>query len=144
MLRSLILAVGFALPLVGLLGCGATGKTALPEPLPIKGKLTTVGGKPFGDVYIQFQPKDAPAPAGGPVASDGTFSLKTYEGKEGICSGKYLVYIKSLQGADAKKTNPEQKKLAEKYTDEGSLSPIEVIVEKAASTVDVTFDPAAK
>lgn len=123
-------------------GCGTSGKPTLPDPLAIKGKLTTTDGKPFGDVVIQFQPKDAPAKSGGIVASDGTFSLTTYDNKEGICPGKYVVYLKPLP--DAKKTNPEHKKLAEKLKDEASLSPIEVVVAKDTASVEVKFDPTVK
>lgn len=77
--------------LAALVGCGKSKH----EAVPVKGTLY-IDGKPFGPASISLQPEDAESGlpgAGGTVAKDGSFTLKTSEGAEGAVAGKYKVSI---------------------------------------------------
>ena len=126
------------LPLMILVvGCDGGSKPSLATPVEITGKLSAADGKPFGNVVVHFQPTDAPAPASGTVAPDGTFKLTTYEEKPGICKGKYVVYVRALSGKEAAKTNPAHKGLPENVRDEASVSPLAVEITSSGQVVDL-------
>ena len=139
-----MLAVFALAVIVPLVGCD--DQPSLATPVPVTGKVTLPGGKPLGNVVIHFQPIDAPAPASARVSADGSFAAPTtYEGKEGICKGKYAVYFRQLPATEAPKTNPAWKGLPERFRDETSaVSPIQVEVTSSGQVLDIQVDPAAK
>ena len=126
------------LPLMMLVvGCDSGSQPSMDTPVAITGKLTAADGKPFGNVIVHFQPTEAPAPASGTVAADGTFTVTTYDEKPGICKGKYVVYVRALLGKDASKTNPAHKTLPEKIRDEASVSPLAVEITSSGQVVEL-------
>lgn len=76
---------------LGLSGCGGPGpySGAL---YPVKGRVLLADGNPLTGGTVQFIPSSGGLPASGPIAADGTFSLKS-KTREGAAPGEYRVRI---------------------------------------------------
>lgn len=130
----------FAL-IVVLAGCGVSRPT-FPTPSNPAGTVKFSDGTPLAHVQLYFVPTNAPAPAFGTVGGAGSFALTTVSGREGICPGKYVVYVRPLltaTGADAGKGRATLAKVPEKFKDDGGRSPLEVEVDAATVALDLTI-----
>src|SRR5262245_34303698 len=91
--RATALALGAALLLAGVPGCGS----GIPKTFPVKGRVVWKGGKPVDDGRIEFRSLSEPdLTAVGEIGSDGTFTLTTFkEGKtrEGAVAGQHKVIV---------------------------------------------------
>lgn len=127
--------------LVAFLACGCgVSRPKIGEPLAIGGTAKFSDGTPLSQVQLYFVPTDAPAPAFGKVADDGSFTLVTYENKPGICVGKYVVYIRPLPtatAAESAKGAATLRKAPEKFKDDASKSPLEVEVTGSSAKLDL-------
>ncbi|MFM7151491.1 MAG: hypothetical protein ACKO23_16820 [Gemmataceae bacterium] len=122
------------------IGCGEP-KLKLPSPVAASGKVTLANGQPAKNVRIFFEPIDAMAPASSPVASDGTFKLKTYDNKEGACPGKYRILFRVDQADpnNYKASSQALQLIPQKYQEDGS--PLEVEIPSGGKTdIDLRLD----
>lgn len=90
------LLVGFLVVSAGLIsGCGAGSYSTSGEKVyPVKGKVLLASGKPLSGGKVSFLPKKEPGlPSTGKIASDGSFTLTTADGREGAAEGDYKVRI---------------------------------------------------
>jgi hypothetical protein len=109
--------------ILGLTGCGYRDPGKNPDPVEVSGQVTK-GGKPVGDVVLNFQPTGDGTQATIPVKGG------AYRGT--ITPGKYTYYISEAGGkANAFASIPE------KYR-EGSLDR-QIEIEKGKS-LDLTLD----
>jgi hypothetical protein len=102
-------------------GCGqgaGQGGTAY----PVKGQVLLANGKPLTGGRVIFLPKE---PAGmtavGDVGSDGTFALKTADGREGAPAGEYNIRVEpsaSLLPKTVGRLDPKALPFAQIYMDE--------------------------
>jgi hypothetical protein len=60
---------------------------------PVKGRVLLADGKPLTSGRVIFLPKQGGMTAHGEIGSDGTFSLKTADDREGAPAGEYKVRI---------------------------------------------------
>lgn len=79
---------------VCLAGCGDNIKPYSGPVYPVTGKVLLADGKPLKGGRIVFLPKELGAmPATGEIGSDGAFSLKAADGRDGAAPGDYKVKI---------------------------------------------------
>jgi hypothetical protein len=89
--RSTILILVVSLLPLG--GC-TRQRPALPQPVPARGKVLLPSGQPLRGGRIQFNRLDPPnVDAFGDVATDGSFTLTTYQPDDGAVPGRYVVTI---------------------------------------------------
>ena len=82
-----------ALSLLGLAaGCG--GPRMMEEPVEVSGRVVGANGQPVGNVQLALRPKGDGHPAGGPVAADGSFSVKALP-------GEFMFYFQPLEDPKA-------------------------------------------
>jgi hypothetical protein len=81
-------------------GCGSGGATA-PGLIPVKGKVT-YKGKPVTKGHVKFEPDGYGRAASGELQSDGTYSLGTHKGGDGVVAGHHRVAIVILEKSLAK------------------------------------------
>lgn len=88
-----LMALGLALSLLTLPGCGASGPTTY----PVKGVVRFTDGKPvrFGEIEFQSleQFQGQPWNARGKIARDGSFTVETRGAGNGAVEGKHKVVI---------------------------------------------------
>jgi hypothetical protein len=77
--------------LVASSGCGR----GLPETAPVTGRVT-LGGQPVPGGAIQFWPKSG-RPARGAIQPDGTYTLTTFDDKDGAVLGQHVVTIEATR-----------------------------------------------
>jgi hypothetical protein len=74
-------------------GCGSEGLISAPA-YPVKGQVLLSTGKPMTSGKVIFLPKEGKGmTAHGDIGSDGTFTLKTADDREGAVAGVYKVRI---------------------------------------------------
>ena len=79
-----------------LAGCGGDrgADPATTTPYPVQGQVLLADGKPLKGGKIVFAPKELGRhPAAGAIGTDGSFSLKTDDGRDGAEAGDYKVRI---------------------------------------------------
>jgi hypothetical protein len=94
MLKAIVLPA--LLVVVGLSGCRQKVEYTPPKIYPVTGKVIAPPGKLPGRSIIQFSPKDASLMAQGPIAADGSFSLKLLFHKQvlsGATEGPHRVTV---------------------------------------------------
>jgi hypothetical protein len=122
-----ILLAPLALAVLLFAGCG--GKTvSLPSPVAASGKVTFANGQPVKNVRVFFQPVDAMSGASCLLNEDGSFSLQTYDNKQGACPGKYRVIFQVHQGTQAELNRSQLalRSIPVKYTQDDSPLQVEV------------------
>lgn len=137
MIRSISLAA-----VIAIVGCGVS-RPSFPTPATPTGTVKFSDGTPLAHVQLYFVPTNALAPAFGTVGATGSFTLTTVNGQDGICPGKYVVYVRPLPtatGADAGKGRATLAKVPEKFKDDGSKSPLEVDVASGTAALDLTVN----
>jgi hypothetical protein len=87
-------------------GCG-TGQAALPDLIPVKGKVF-YKGQPLTKGVVRFEPDGYGRPANGKLGSDGTFVLTTLKEGDGIVAGEHRVYITGTGKTVAKELVPKK------------------------------------
>lgn len=125
-MRRLVAALALLAPAF-VAGCGEK-TVSMPSPVSASGKVTLASGEPVSDVRIVFEPVDARAAASAEVKG-GSFSLSTYDKREGACPGKYRVVFRVVQRethADYKRSEAALKAIPAKYKDENSPLQVEV------------------
>jgi hypothetical protein len=120
----------------GALLAGCRGSDSLPslQVYEVKGRVLLADGKPLSGGWISFVPQsDLPVSPGGPISSDGTFSLVTGGSGEGAPVGEYKVRIEApqLPQPGVAKNGRKKAPFPFKYTDEDSSG---LIVTVRAST----------
>jgi hypothetical protein len=70
---------------------------------PVKGRVLLGDGKPLTSGKVIFLPRQGGMTAHGEIASDGTFSLKTADEREGAPAGEYKIRIEPGASAVAVK-----------------------------------------
>jgi hypothetical protein len=88
-------------------GCGPAGSGKMPDLIPVKGKVT-YKGQPVTKGMVKFEPEGYGRDARGPIQSDGTFVLTTFDKGDGVVAGHHRVTvtntgIKSTRDAVARK-----------------------------------------
>jgi hypothetical protein len=106
--------------LIGSGGCG--DHYSLPTTYPVTGKVLLPDGKPLTSGRIMFVSKESGLTFGGPIGSDGTYTLKT-DARDGAPEGNYKVRVEidetSMPHANAVKGKRSlQLPFANKFTDE--------------------------
>ena len=78
-------------------GCGGANVTPYGGPVyPVKGQVLLADGKPLKGGKVNFVPKELGAmPATGEIGSDGTFSLKSADSRDGAAPGEYKVRVEA-------------------------------------------------
>lgn len=89
---STIAVVFVALCSLSWSGCGPNR----PETTSISGKVTYLG-KPVTTGRIVFHPEDGRRPAMAAIEADGSYTLTTFDSKDGAFLGKHRVTIKSTR-----------------------------------------------
>ena len=74
-------------------GCGGDASRAAGPLYPVTGKVILPDGKPLTTGRVEFIPASSGLPAFGALGSDGSFSLKTGDGREGAPAGDYKVRL---------------------------------------------------
>jgi hypothetical protein len=105
--------------LLGFEGCGDPG-TATGPLYPVKGKVLLPDGKPLTTGRVEFLPQAGGMPTTGDVGPDGSFSLKTGDGRDGAPPGDYKVRLEPTMTALAGKKvgRPASLPFPAKYFDE--------------------------
>ncbi len=115
-----------ALALLAAIGLGAFGGcgSRRPEQVQVSGRVT-IDGKPLTVGTVRFISTDH-RPAGAKLASDGTFTLSTYELGDGCIVGEYAVTVMGMEEvkkglrrwyAPKKYCSPDTSELAAKVTE---------------------------
>jgi hypothetical protein len=94
MLKAIVLPA--LLVVLGLSGCRQKVEYTPPKLYPVSGKVVAPPGKLPGRSMIQFTPKDASLMVQGPIAADGSFSLKLLFHKQvlsGATEGPHRVTV---------------------------------------------------
>jgi hypothetical protein len=86
----------------GLSGCGGN-KFASVGAVPVKGQVLLPSGKPLSSGKVVFLPQGEGMPATGVIGSDGAFTLKTADGRDGAVPGQYKVRLEPSQSAVSNK-----------------------------------------
>ncbi|MBN2580628.1 MAG: hypothetical protein JXB10_16705 [Pirellulales bacterium] len=94
--RMVTWSVGLLLPTV--LGCG----DSRPARVPVSGRVL-IDGKPLETGFIQVYPKGN-RPASSPIASDGSFTLTTFDDHDGCVIGKHRVAVQPQKVINATTT----------------------------------------
>jgi hypothetical protein len=103
--------------LLGSGGCGDPSTAAGPL-YPVKGKVLLPDGKPLTTGRVEFLPAKGGMPASGDIGSDGSFSLKTGDGREGAPAGDYKVRLEPTTLAARKTSKPGAFPFPATYYDE--------------------------
>lgn len=90
-LQSVCMATIFVTSLCSIVGCG----DGRPECFPFKGKVL-IDDKPLPCGTIRVIPQNA-RPAIGIIQPDGSFTLKTFEGGDGVVAGTHPVAILAVE-----------------------------------------------
>lgn len=105
------------LTLLSLAGCGGPDTAARPL-YPVKGKVLLPDGKPLTTGRVEFLPVAGGMPVAGNVGADGSFSLKTGDGREGAPAGEYKVRLEPTTLATNKSGKPASLPFPARYSDE--------------------------
>lgn len=90
--------------LLALAGCGKSFDTSGERVYPVKGQVLLANGKPLASGKVEFVPKGGfGLPSSGDVSTDGTFSLKTADGREGAAAGEFKVRVLPSEAVYSKK-----------------------------------------
>jgi hypothetical protein len=133
-LVSAALAVAAILP-----GCGGV-KIGSSAAYPVKGKVLLASGQPLTAGKVIFLPKEGTGmTAKGEISSDGTFSLKTADDREGAPAGVYKVRIEpsaSALGPKGAKLDPSKLPFAAIYMDEDGETGLTATVKAEATQLE--------
>ncbi|MBX9581585.1 MAG: carboxypeptidase-like regulatory domain-containing protein [Gemmataceae bacterium] len=89
------------LVLVGLAaGCG--GPRMMEEPVEVSGTVARADGQPVSGVQLVLRPKGEGHPAGGPVAADGSFTVKAVP-------GEFMFYFQPIEDPKADRSAAQSK-----------------------------------
>lgn len=115
---------------VVLIGCGGA---ALPETVRLTGQVTFDDGPCPASGTVYFTPVGASKglpmrPATAEFGTDGMFSVKSFEGKEGLIPGKYLIRIDCWETPPNFDGKPVKSHVSSKYQN-AETSGLEVTVE---------------
>ena len=102
-------------------GCGVNAESMPPpETVVVTGKAVQPGGQPIRGGRIRFSPAEgaAGAEAYAEIKSDGTFTLQSFGGRDGVVAGTYKVSLsgKAMTGIAAKFQGPESSTLRVEVT----------------------------
>jgi hypothetical protein len=126
--------------LAGLLaGCGGPSSVS-GTVYPVSGQVLLPDGKPMQGGQVQFLPKgESGASANGEVGSDGKFTLKTADGRDGAPTGEYKVrvlpgpkYVNKKIG----RVDPATLPFDAKYTDEDGNTDLTATVKAEPTTLE--------
>jgi hypothetical protein len=81
-------------------GCGS-GQAALPDLIPVKGKIT-YKGQPLTTGTIRFEPDGYGRMATGKLQPDGTYVLSTLKEADGVVAGTHKVFVTGVDNKLAK------------------------------------------
>jgi hypothetical protein len=106
-----------------LIGCGVGGFDPTAEKVyPVKGQVLLASGKPLTSGKVTLLPKSGLGlSSSGEIGSDGSFTLKASDGREGAPAGEYKVRIEPAGSIASKKTgrvDPRLIPFPTKYMDE--------------------------
>jgi len=121
---------------LGLAGCGGDAKPYAGEVYPVKGQVLLASGKPLTGGRVHFLPKEMGGmPASGDIGSDGSYTLKTADSRDGAAPGDYKVRIEP--SADLKGTlgKPKPLPFASSYTDIDGDTGLTATVKAEATTI---------
>jgi len=129
------LTVTLGLTMLSLGGCGDPSTAAGPL-YPVKGKVLLADGKPLTTGRVEFLPVKGGMPAAGDIGSDGSFSLKTGDGREGAPAGDYRVRIEPKTLAAKKQGKPASFPFPAKYVDEDGYTGLTATVLAEPTTLE--------
>jgi predicted small lipoprotein YifL len=132
--RPLIAAVALV---ASLAGCGSGAVNSGPL-FPVTGQVLLPDGKPLAGGTIYFYPKESGPTAAGEIGSDGKFSLKTVDGRDGAPAGEYKIRVVPGSKYISKKTNridPTLVPFSAKYMDEDGDTGLTATVKPEPTTV---------
>ncbi len=127
-------------------GCGETAKQYSGPVSQVTGKVLLASGKPLTSGRIIFLPQESGGmPATGDIGSDGGFTLKSPDGRDGAGPGTYKVRIEPAAELRAKKgkTAPPLPFPAI-YTDEDGDTGLTATVKGEPTQVEFKLTPPAK
>lgn len=94
--------LAFAFSVIAVIGCGGGGsKEDLVDVVPVSGKVT-LNGEPLKRASVTFMPEGVGkgSPCYGVTGDDGTYTLKTLDGRDGCPTGPSKVVISKYAKAD--------------------------------------------
>jgi hypothetical protein len=130
-----IAVVAFA---VLLAGCGGDAVVNSGPLVPVTGQVLLSEGKPLAGGTVYFYPKESGPTSSGETGSDGKYSLKTTDGRDGAPAGEYKIRILPGSKYISKKTNridPTLIPFSAKYTDEDGDTGLTATVKAEPTTV---------
>ena len=90
--------------LLAFAGCGKNFDTSGESVYPVKGQVILANGKPLSSGKVEFLPKAGfGLPSSGDVSADGSFSLKTADGRDGAAAGEFKVRVVPSEAVYSKK-----------------------------------------